>query len=69
MADRLEQIRRIKQGIGHAKVHIGKSDWNAAIVVQAALIEQLLAVVEGEDLNHHSDPDVNITFTEDCQDE
>jgi len=68
MANRLEQIRRIKQGIGHAKVHIGKSDWNAAIVVQAALIEQLLAVVEGDDLNSQSDPDYTITFTEDCGD-
>jgi len=69
MADRLEQIRRIKQGIVFAKEHADNRDWQAAIVVQGALIEQLLAVVEGEDLNHHSDPDVNITFTEDCQDE
>jgi len=69
MADRLEQIRRIKQGIGFAKDHVDNRDWQAAIVVQGALIEQLLAVVEGEDLNHQSDPDVNITFTEDCQDE
>lgn len=69
MADRLEQIRRIKQGIGFAKDHTDNRDWQAAIVVQGALIEQLLAVVEGEDLNHQSDPDVNITFTEDCQDE
>ena len=47
MANRLEQIRRIKQGIGFAKDHIDKSDWHAAVVVQGALIEQLLAVVEG----------------------
>ena len=69
MANRLEQIRRIKQGIVFAKEHAKNSDWQAAIVVQGALIEHLLAFVEGEDLNHHSDPDVNITFTEDCQDE
>ena len=69
MADRLEQIRRIKQGIGFANEHAENRDWQAAIVVQGALIEQLLAVLEGEDLNHHSDPDVNITFSEDCQDE
>lgn len=69
MANRLEQIRRIKQGIVFAKEHAKNSDWQAAIVVQGALIEQLLALVEGEDLNHQSDPDVNITFTEDCQDE
>lgn len=69
MADRLEQIRRIKQGIGFAKDHIDKSDWHAAVVVQGALIEQLLALIEGEDLNNASDPDVIITFKEDCGDD
>jgi len=34
--------------------------------VQSALIEQLLAVVEDEDVNHQSEPDLTITFTEDC---
>ena len=68
MADRLEQIRRMKQGIGFAKDHIDKSDWHAAVVVQGALIEQLLALVEGEDLNSQSDPDLTITFVEDCGD-
>jgi len=66
MANRLEQIRRIKQGIDFAKEHAENRDWQGAIVVQGALIEQLLAVVEGEDFDHHSDPDVNITFTEEC---
>lgn len=69
MANRLEQIRRIKQGIGFAKDHIDKSDWHAAVVVQGALIEQLLALIEGEDLNNASDPDVIITFKEDCGDD
>lgn len=66
MANRLKQIRRIRQGIGFANDHIANSDWQAAIVVQSALIEQLLAVVEDEDVNHQSEPDLNITFTEDC---
>ena len=68
MANRLEQIRRMKQGIGFAKDHIDKSDWHAAVVIQGALIEQLLALVEGEDLNSQSDPDLTITFVEDCGD-
>jgi len=66
MANRLEQIKRIKQGIGFANDHITNSDWQVAIVVQNALIEQLLAVVEGGDVNHQSDPDLTNTFTEDC---
>ena len=36
------------------------------MVVQGAVIEKLLAVEEGEDFEHHSEPDVNITFTEEC---
>ena len=66
MANRLEQIKRIKQGIGFANDLITNSDWYAAIVVQNALIEQLLAVVEVGGVNHQSDPDQTITFTEDC---
>jgi|TARA_R110002020_G_scaffold331434_1_gene546964 hypothetical protein len=69
MANRLEQIRRIKQGVGFASKHITDSDWHGAIVVQNALIEQLLALIEGEDLNDVSDPDVVITFKEDCGDD
>lgn len=66
MANRLEQIRRIKAGIGFAKDHVDNENWHAAILVQGGLIEQLLALVEGEDLNHQSDPDLTITFVEDC---
>ena len=68
MANRLEQIKRIKQGVGFASKHIDESDWHGAAVVQNALIEQLLALIEGEDLNNVSDPDVVITFEEDCSD-
>ena len=69
MANRLEQIRRIKQGVEFANNHIVESNWYGAIVVQNALIEQLLALIEGEDLNNASDPDVVITFKEDCGDD
>ena len=68
MANRLEQIKRIKQGVEFASNHIVESDWHGAVVVQNALIEQLLALIEGEDLNNVSDPDVVITFEEDCGD-
>ena len=68
MANRLEQIRRVKQGAEFAKQHIDESNWTGAAVVQQALIEQLIALIEGEDLNDHSDPDLTITFEEDCSD-
>ena len=68
MASRLQQIRRVKQGAEFAKQHIDESNWHGAIVVQQALIEQLVALIEGEDLNDQSDPDLTITFEEDCSD-
>ena len=68
MADRLEQIRRVKQGAKFAKQHTIESNWPGAAVVQQALIEQLIALIEGEDLNDQSDPDLTITFEEDCSD-
>ena len=65
---RKEQIKRIKQGAQLAQTHIINSDWEGAAVVQQAVIEQLIALIEGEDLNNVSDPDVVITFKEDCGD-
>ena len=70
MANRLrkEQIKRIKQGAELAQTHIINSDWEGAAVVQQAVIEQLITLIEGVDLNNQSDPDVVITFKEDCGD-
>ena len=70
MANRLrkEQIKRIKQGAELAQTHIINSDWEGAAVVQQAVIEQLIGLIEGVDLNNQSDPDVVITFKEDCGD-
>ena len=68
MADRLKQIKRIKQGAQLAQTHILKSNWSSAAVVQQAVIEQLIALVESAGLNNASDPDVIITFEEDCSD-
>ena len=69
MANRLEQIKRIKQGIGFAKEHADKNDWPATILVQGGVIEQMLALIEGEDLNAQSDPDVYITFEKECDEQ
>tara|TARA_R110002096_G_scaffold150570_1_gene312607 strand:+ start:1464 stop:1673 length:210 start_codon:yes stop_codon:yes gene_type:complete len=68
MANRLEQIKRIKQGVDFASKHIDESNWSGATVVQNALIEQLLALIENVDLDNQSDPDVVITFDQDCGD-
>ena len=68
MANRLKQIKRIKQGAQLAQTHIIESNWEGAAIVQQTVIEQLIALVEGVDLNNQSDPDVVITFEEDCGD-
>ena len=53
-----EKIRRLRQGITFAKQHIEESNFNGAVVVAMAVIEQMLALIEGEDLDNVSDPDV-----------
>ena len=68
MANRLEQIKRIKQGTQLAQTHIINSDWEGAAIVQQALLEQMIALIEGVDLDKQSDPDVVITFDQDCGD-
>ena len=68
MADRLKQIKHIKQGAQLAQTHIIESNWSSAAIVQQAVIEQLIALIEGVDLDNPSDPDVIITFEEDCSD-
>jgi len=70
MANRLrkEQIERIKQGAQLAQTHIVESNWEGAAIVQQALLEQVITLIEGVDLNNQSDPDVVITFKEDCSD-
>ena len=64
--DRDKKIRVIKQGINFAKKHIDESNFSGAVVVSMAVIEQMLALIEGEDLNNVSNPDVCIHFEEDC---
>ena len=66
--DREKKIRVIKQGINFAKKHIDESNFSGAVVVSMAVIEQMLALIEGEDLNNVSNPDVIITTEVDCSD-
>jgi len=65
MADRLD---RIKSDTELAQTHIIESNWEGAAIVQQHVIEQLIALLEGVDLNSEPDPDVVITFKEDCSD-
>tara|TARA_R110000824_G_scaffold305729_2_gene493523 strand:- start:287 stop:511 length:225 start_codon:yes stop_codon:yes gene_type:complete len=70
MANRLrkDQIELLKQGAQVAQTRIINSDWEGAVIVQQALLEQLIELIEGVDFNNEPDPDVVITFKEDCGD-
>ena len=63
MVSRLERIRRLKQGAQFAKQHIENADWTNAAVVQQALIEQLIALIDN-DTSDQSDPGFTIAFKE-----
>ena len=63
MVSRLERIRRLKQGSEFAKQHIENADWTNAAVVQQALIEQLIELLE-DDTGDQSDPGFTIKFKE-----
>ena len=63
MVSRLKRIQRLKQGVEFAKQHIENADWTNAAVVQQALIEQLIALIE-DDTGDQSDPGFTIKFKE-----
>ena len=63
MVSRLKRIRRLKQGAQFAKHHIENADRTNAAVVQQALIEQLIALIE-DDTGDQSDPGFTIKFKE-----
>lgn len=64
-----KEFERMKQGISFAKKHIDESQFSNAVVVMLAIVEQMVAHMEGEDLDDVKNPDVIITFEEDCGDE
>ena len=63
MVSRLKRIQRLKQGVEFAKQHIENADWTNAAVVQQALIEQLIALLE-DDTGDQTDPGFTIAFKE-----
>lgn len=66
--NKAEKIERMKKGIEFTKQHIDNSNFTGAVVVGMAVLEQMLALIEGEDLDAVSNPDVMITNKVDCSD-
>lgn len=66
--NKAEKIERMRKGIEFTKQHIVDSNFTGAVVVGMAVLEQMLALIEGEDLDAVSNPDVIITTEVDCSD-
>jgi hypothetical protein len=66
--NKAEKIERMRKGIEFTKEHIDNSNFTGAVVVGMAVLEQMLALIEGEDLDAVSNPDVTITTEVDCSD-
>jgi hypothetical protein len=64
--NKAEKIERMRKGIEFTKQHIDNLNFTGAVVVGMAVLEQMLALIEGEDLNSVSNPDVVITTEVDC---
>jgi hypothetical protein len=64
--NKAEKIERMRKGIEFTKEHIDNSNFTGAVVVGMAVLEQMLALIEGEDLDAVSNPDVLITTEVDC---
>ncbi len=68
MIDDKTKIKRMEQSIEFAKGHVDQSNITGAVVVGLSVLEQIVAYIKGEDLDHVKDPDATITFVEDCGD-
>ena len=61
-----EKVERLRKGVNFAKEHIDESNYNGAVIVLTAVLEQMVALMEKRCLDHDPDGDVTITFEEDC---
>ena len=61
-----EKVERLRKGVNFAKEHIDDSNFNGAVIVLTAVLEQMVALMEKRCLDHDPDGDVTITFEEDC---
>jgi hypothetical protein len=61
-----DKVERLRKGVNFAKEHIEESNFNGAVIVAVAVLEQMVALMEKRCLDHDPDGDVTITFEEDC---
>ena len=66
MANRL-RLKEMDKVLDYADAHIEQKNFDGAVVVLHAALKQMVATLNGMDLDKHPEPDVNI-YTQDCCD-
>ncbi len=62
----MNYLDNTKKALDFASEKLSKADTFGAVTVMHAALEQMVAYLRKEDLNNVSDPDLMITFEEDC---
>ena len=65
MADRL-RLKEMDKVLDYADAHIEQKNFDGAVVVLHAALKQMVATLNGMDLDKHPEPNVNIYTQEDC---
>ena len=65
MADRL-RLKEMDKVLDYADAHIEQKNFDGAVVVLHAALKQMVATLNGMDLDRHPEPNVNIYTEEDC---
>ena len=65
MAHRL-RLKEMDKVLDYADAHIEQKNFDGAVVVLHAALKQMVATLNGMDLDKHPEPDVNIYTEEDC---
>tara|TARA_Y100000592_G_scaffold61882_1_gene96677 strand:+ start:86 stop:298 length:213 start_codon:yes stop_codon:yes gene_type:complete len=60
-----EKVERLKRGVAFAKEHIEESDFNRAVILSVAVLEQMVAMIEKRCLDQNPDGDVIVAFDKD----
>ena len=65
MANRL-RLKEMDKVLDYADAHIEQKNFDGAVVVLHAALKQMVATLNGMDLDRHPEPNVNIYTEEDC---
>ena len=63
-----ENVERLKKGVNLAKEHIAEQDFDRAVIIAVAVLEQMVAMIEKRCLDQNPDGDVIVSFEKDCGD-